>query len=272
MIGAILGDIIGSPYEFDRGCKSKEFPLFSRQSTYTDDTVMTLAVGLTFLDAPSSASDDWILRTLADHMRKFGKMYPNAGYGGRFRQWLLNPECKAYNSFGNGSAMRVSSVAWLYNDIDAVRHAARLSAIVTHNHPEGIKGAEATASAIFLARTGHSKTEIKEYIEREFWYDLNRTCDEIRPGYFHTETCMETVPEAITAFLEGNSFEDVIRTAVSLGGDCDTLTAIAGSIAEGFYGVPAELKEECYKRLPEPLFKVLKAFKEAIFPVTAKTQ
>ena len=161
---------------------------------------MTLAVGLTFLDAPSSASDDWILRTLADHMRKFGKMYPNAGYGGRFRQWLLNPECKAYNSFGNGSAMRVSSVAWLYNDIDAVRHAARLSAIVTHNHPERIKGAEATASAIFLARTGHSKTEIKEYIEREFWYDLNRTCDEIRPGYFHTETCMETVPEAITAF------------------------------------------------------------------------
>ena len=142
---------------------------------------------MTFLDAPSSASDDWILRTLADHMRKFGKMYPNAGYGGRFRQWLLNPECKAYNSFGNGSAMRVSSVAWLYNDIDAVRHAARLSAIVTHNHPEGIKGAEATDSAIFLARTGHSKTEIKEYIGREFCYELNRTCDEIRPGYFHTE-------------------------------------------------------------------------------------
>lgn len=153
-----------------------------------------------------------------------------------------------------------------------VGEAARLSAIVTHNHPEGIKDAEATASAIFLARTGHSKTEIKEYIEREFCYELNRTCDEIRPGYFHTETCMETVPEAITAFLEGNSFEDVIRTAVSLGGDCDTLTAIAGSIAEGFYGVPAELKEECYKRLPEPLFKVLKAFEEAIFPVTAKTQ
>lgn len=153
-----------------------------------------------------------------------------------------------------------------------VGEAARLSAIVTHNHPEGIKGAEATASAIFLARTGHSKTEIKEYIEREFCYELNRTCDEIRPGYFHTETCMETVPEAITAFLEGNSFEDVIRTAVSLGGDCDTLTAIAGSIAEGFYGVPAELKEECYKRLPEPLFKVLKAFEEAVFPVTAKTQ
>lgn len=262
MIGAILGDIIGSPYEFDRGTKSKDFPLFSTKSTYTDDTVMTLAVGLTFLDAQPSASDDWILRILANRMRQFGKMYPNAGYGGMFRRWLRNPEHQAYNSFGNGSAMRVSSVAWLYNDIDAVRHAAKLSAEVTHNHPEGIKGAEATASAIFMARTGHSKGEIKEYIVREFGYALNRTCDEIRPGYFHTETCMETVPEAITAFLEGDNFEDVIRTAVSLGGDCDTLTAIAGSIAEGFYGVPEYLKEECHKRLPEPLNKVLVAFEQ----------
>ncbi len=262
MIGAILGDIIGSPYEFDRGNKSKDFPLFSPKSTYTDDTVMTLAVGLTFLDAQPSASDDWILRILANRMRQFGEMYPHAGYGGMFRRWLRDPKCKAYNSFGNGSAMRVSSVAWLYNDIDAVRYAARLSAEVTHNHPEGIKGAEATASAIFLARTGHSKAEIKEYIVRVFGYDLSRTCDEIRPGYFHVETCMETVPEAITAFLEGENFEDVIRTAVSLGGDCDTLTAIAGSIAEGFYGVPEHLKEECHKRLPEPLNKVLVAFEQ----------
>lgn len=262
MMGAILGDMIGSPYEFDRGNKTKEFPLFSKHSTYTDDTVMTLAVGMTFLDAQPSASDDWILRILANRMRQFGEMYPHAGYGGMFRRWLRNPECGAYNSFGNGSAMRVSAVAWLYDDIDAVRHAARLSAEVTHNHPEGIKGAEATASAIFLARTGHSKKEIKNFIEREFSYDLNRTCDEIRPHYFHTETCMETVPEAMIAFLEGESFEDVIRTAVSLGGDCDTLTAIAGSIAEGFYGVPSELKEECHKRLPEPLNKVLVAFEE----------
>lgn len=264
MIGAILGDMIGSPYEFDRGNKSKEFPLFSGESTYTDDTVMTLAVGMAFLDAQPGAPDEWILRNLADRMRRFGKMYPNAGYGGMFRQWLRHPECQAYHSFGNGSAMRVSATAWLYNDIDAVRHAARLSAEVTHNHPEGIKGAEATASAIFLARSGHSKTEIKNYIESEFGYELNRTCDEIRPGYFHTETCMETVPEAITAFLEGDSFEDVIRTAVSLGGDCDTLTAIAGSIAEGFYGVPAELKEECYTRLPEPLLEVLRKFETYI--------
>ncbi len=262
MIGAILGDIIGSPYEFDRGNKSKDFPLFLGESAYTDDTVMTLAVGRAFLDVQSGALDDLILRILAERMRRFGKMYPNAGYGGMFRQWLRNPDCGAYHSFGNGSAMRVSSVAWLYDDMDAVRHAAKLSAEVTHNHPEGIKGAEATASAVYLARTGHSKTEIKEYIEQEFGYELNRTCDEIRPNYYHTETCMETVPEAITAFLEGDSFEDVIRTAVSLGGDCDTLTAIAGSIAEGFYGVPAELKEECYRRLPEPLLKVLKEFEE----------
>ena len=220
MIGAILGDIIGSPYEFDRGCKSKEFPLFSRQSTYTDDTVMTLAVGLTFLDAPSSASDDWILRTLADHMRKFGKMYPNAGYGGRFRQWLLNPECKAYNSFGNGSAMRVSSVAWLYNDIDAVRHAARLSAIVTHNHPEGIKGSEATTVAVYLARTGSSLEEIRNYIVKHY-YPIDFTLDEIRDHYCFNETCQDTVPQALEAFFESNGFEDAIRNAISIGGDSD---------------------------------------------------
>lgn len=260
MIGAILGDIIGSPFEFDRGNKCKEFPLFSEESAYTDDTVMTLAVGKTFIEAQFNISDEGILKMLANNMRQFGRMYPDAGYGGMFLQWLRDPECEAYNSFGNGSAMRVSSVAWLYNDIDYVRHAAKLSSEVTHNHPEGIKGAEATASAIFLARTGHSKEEIKEYIIQEFGYDLSRTCDEIRPYYYHTETCMETVPEAITAFLEGESFEDVIRTAVSLGGDCDTLTAISGSIAEGYYGVPKELREECYKRLPEPLLKVLKDF------------
>lgn len=260
MIGAILGDIIGSPYEFDRGSKSKEFPLFSKYSTFTDDTVMTIAVCRAFLDVKPDASDDLILKSVEENLRKFGKMYPNAGYGGMFSRWLRNPDMKAYNSYGNGSAMRVSSVAWLFDNIEDVRNAARLSALVTHNHIEGIKGAEATASAIFLARTGHSKAEIKEYIEREFAYKLNRTCDEIRPNYRHTETCMETVPEAITAFLEGESFEDVIRTAVSLGGDCDTLTAIAGSIAEGFYGVPDELKEECRKRLPEPLLAVLNEF------------
>ncbi len=264
MIGAILGDIIGSPYEFDCGKKVKEFPLFIPSSIFTDDTVMTLAVGAAFLDARNCTDDEEVLSLLASRIREFGKMYPYAGYGVMFRNWLCNPEMGPYNSLGNGSAMRVSAVAWLYHDLESVRHAARLSALVTHNHPEGIKGAEATASAIFLARTGHSKAEIKAYVEREFDYALNRTCDEIRPAYRHVETCMETVPEAITAFLEGESFEDVIRTAVSLGGDCDTLTAIAGSIAEGFYGVPEDLRDECYKRLDEPLRKVLKEFEKIL--------
>lgn len=262
MIGAILGDIIGSPYEFDRGNKNKDFPLFSKQSTFTDDTVMTIAVAKAFMDIKQDADDEWIIENLAKRMRGYGHLFPNAGYGGMFYRWLNNPSCKAYNSFGNGSAMRASSVAWLYNDIESVRHAAILSAMVTHNHPEGIKGAEATASAIFLARTGHSKKEIKKYIEGEFHYDLSRTCDEIRPTYYHIETCMQTVPEAITAFLEGNSFEDVIRTAVSLGGDSDTLTAIAGSIAEGYYDVPEELKNECYNRLPDSLLQIVNKFEE----------
>ena len=257
MYGAILGDIIGSPFEFDRGSKTKDFPLFSQKSTFTDDTVMTIAVAEAFLGIEFPAGDATIRRRLIASMQKYGKIYPHAGYGGMFRRWLRSPDPQPYGSYGNGSAMRVSAVAWLFNDLETVRRMARLSAEVTHNHPEGIKGAEATAAAIFLARTSHTKAEIKAYIEHEFHYDLSRTCDEIRPSYCHVESCQETVPEAIIAFLEGESFEDVIRTAVSLGGDCDTLTAIAGSIAEGFYGVPDWLKAECLRRLPEEFHKLL---------------
>lgn len=260
MYGAILGDIIGSPYEFDRGNKTKNFPLFSERSTFTDDTVMTLAVAWVFLDAQPNAEESWIRHRLIREMQRFGKAYPHAGYGGMFRRWLLQKEPQPYNSWGNGAAMRVSSVGWLYRDLETVRRMARLSAEVSHNHPEGIKGAEATAAAIFLARTGSTKAEIKAYIEDTFGYDLGRTCDEIRPGYQHVESSQETVPEAITAFLEGEAFEDVIRTAVSLGGDCDTLTCIAGSIAEAFYGVPKELKQECRKRLPAELNAILDQF------------
>ena len=260
MYGAILGDMIGSPYEFDRGHKRKDFPLFSKFSAFTDDTVMTLAVAEAFLKAGSDAEIEWIKTCLVESMHRYGKMYPNAGYGGRFAMWLFLGGNEPYNSWGNGSAMRVSSVAWLFDDLSVVRLMARLSAEVTHNHPEGIKGAEATASAIFLARTGSTKAEIKAYIEENFGYDLSRTCDEIRPDYHHVESCQETVPEAITAFLEGESFEDVIRTAVSLGGDCDTLTCIAGGIAEGFYGVPEDLKQACKNRLPEELRAVLERF------------
>lgn len=264
MIGAILGDIIGSPYEFDTGNKSKDFPLFVDRSTYTDDSVMTIAIAEAFLGLPPGSPDEVIRQRVIAAMQAYGRRHPYAGYGGNFARWLMADDPEPYNSWGNGSAMRVSPVAWLQDDIASVRRAARLSADVSHNHPEGIKGAESTASAIFLARTGHSKEDIRAYIEKEFHYDLSRSCDEIRPTYCHKPSCMETVPEAITAFLEGTSFEDVIRTAVSLGGDCDTLTAIAGSIAEGFYGVPDHLKAECYKRLPDDLLAVLRRFEKAV--------
>lgn len=264
MHGAILGDIIGSPYEFDRGNKTKDFPLFSRNSKITDDSVMTLAVADAFLSLPPQAADGDIRRRFIQSMQTYGRKYPYAGYGGMFRRWLKAPNPQPYGSYGNGSAMRVSSAGWLFDNLETVRHMARLSAEVTHNHPEGIKGAEATASAIYLARTGSTKAEIKAYIEENFHYDLSRSCDEIRPTYRHVESCQETVPEAITAFLEGRSFEDVIRTAVSLGGDCDTLTCIAGSMAEGFYGVPEELKQQCRQRLPEDLRKVLRRFEEKL--------
>ena len=267
MYGAILGDIIGSPYEFDRGDKTKDFPLFSKRSAFTDDTVMVLAVADAFLDTPTDAEDFWIRNRLVSAMLKYGNMFPDAGYGTMFRRWLACWDPQPYNSFGNGSAMRVAAVAWLYQDLETVRKMAKLSAEVTHNHPEGIKGAEATASAIFLARTGKTKAEIKAYVEETFGYDLSRTCDQIRPNYYHVESCQETVPEAITAFLEGESFEDVIRTAVSLGGDCDTLTCIAGAIAEGYYGVPEELKQECRNRLPENLNEILKQFDEGVMGI-----
>ncbi len=258
MYGAILGDIIGSPYEFDRGSKTKVFPLFAEGSQFTDDTVMTLAVAEALMEARDD--EEALRQTLIRSMQKWGRRYPDAGYGARFCGWLESSDPQPYHSWGNGSAMRVSPAAWLGQDLAAVRRLARRTAEVTHDHPEGIKGAEATAAAIFLGRTGHSKAEIKAYIEAEFGYDLSRTCDEIRPTYHHVESCQETVPEAITAFLEGDSFEDVIRTAVSLGGDCDTLTCIAGSMAEGFYGVPEELKQACRERLPEDLKAVLTRF------------
>lgn len=261
MYGAILGDIIGSPYEFDAyNYKAKDFPLFSEDSSFTDDSVMTLAVAEAFMQAGLDADGETITKSLFRVMPEVGQRYPCCGYGGKFVMWIALDAREPYNSYGNGSAMRVSSVAWLYDTLEAVRHAAVLSASVSHNHPEGIKGAEAVAAAIFLARTGSSKEQIKEYVVREFGYDLSRTCDEIRPNYRMNETCQGSVPEAITAFLDGESFEDVIRTAVSLGGDSDTIACMAGAIAEGFYGVPEELKEECRNRLTPDLREILDKF------------
>ena len=267
MYGALLGDMIGAPYEFDRGDKTKEFPLFSADSTYTDDSVMTVAVAEALLDARDQGVENdeaAVKKLLVDSMRRWGRKYPYAGYGTRFSSWLEEDDMGPYGSYGNGSAMRVSPAGWLYDDLDTTRRIAAWTAGVTHNHPEGIKGAEATASAIFMARNNADKNEIRDYIIREFGYDLSRTCDEIRPGYHHVESCQKTVPEAVTAFLEGNDFEDVIRTAVSLGGDCDTLTCIAGSIAEAFYGVPIGLMAECQSRVEEDMRAVLERFDEAV--------
>lgn len=190
---------------------------------------------------------------VASNMQDWGKRYPHAGYGGSFRHWLKENNPKPYGSYGNGSAMRVSAVGWLYDSMERTREVARATANVTHNHPEGIKGAESTASAIYMARNGSSKEEIKTYIEREFHYDLSRTLDNIRTYYHHVESCQETVPEAIIAFLESKDFEDAIRNAVSLGGDTDTLGAITGSIAEAFYGIPAVLIAECKSRIDKGL-------------------
>lgn len=251
MIGAFLGDMIGAPYEFDRGEKTKEFPLFSEMSHFTDDSVMTLAVADALLQAGPDADGDTVRKMVTDSMRRWGAKYPDAGYGGGFYRWLFSRDPKPYGSYGNGSAMRVSPAGWLYETIERTREAARWTAEVTHNHPEGIKGAEATASAIFLGRNEISKEKIRDYIVQEFGYDLSRTCEEIRRNNRHDESCQKTVPEAMTAFFEGNDFEDVIRNAVSFGGDTDTLACIAGSIAEAFYGVPDDLELECRKRLPE---------------------
>lgn len=260
MYGAILGDIIGSPFEFDRGDKTKYFKLFSRRSHFTDDSVMTLAVCEALLKVGQDATVKKIEDAVITSMQSWGRRYPHEGYGGYFRLWLTARHPNPYNSFGNGSAMRVSAAGWLYDSLEKTRVVAKATANVTHNHPEGIKGAEATASAIFMARNGSSKEEIKKYIENEFHYDLNRTLDEIRPSFHMDETCQKTVPEAIIAFLEARDFEDAIRNAVSLGGDTDTLGAITGSIAEAYFGISETLISECRNRINKDMRDVVDTF------------
>ena len=255
-----MGDMVGAPFEFDRGPKSKNFRMFSNGTHFTDDTVMTIAVAEALLAAGQDADEETVRQYLIGAMKSWGAAYPYAGYGSRFYQWLFTDMEEPYGSYGNGSAMRVSSAGWLYDSLEETRKFARLSAAVTHNHPEGIKGAEATAAVIYLARMGHTKEDIRRYVETEFNYDLSRNCDEIRPYYHHVESCQETVPEAITAFLEGQDFEDVIRTAVSLGGDCDTLTCIAGGMAEAFYGMPEEFVQKTRDRLSDEMLEVVDSF------------
>lgn len=240
MIGAIIGDIVGSPYESDlTNIKTKDFELFSSGSHFTDDSIMTIAVakGLIKCLESNRCSKQDIESFVEKEMVEYGKLYPRAGYGNVFREWILNDNRKPYNSYANGSAMRTSSIAWLFNDIDDVNRVAEIVASITHNHPEGIKGAQTISSAIYLARTNNSKEQIKEYIELNFGYDLNFTLNSIRSWYYKDLSCEGSVPEAIVSFLESTSFEDCIRNAVSIGGDSDTIACMAGSIAEAYYGL-----------------------------------
>jgi ADP-ribosylglycohydrolase len=250
LLGALAGDIIGSVYEYG-GNKEYAFPLFRLDSRPTDDSVMTVAVA----DAIMHGGN------FGDCILQYGRAYPGSGYGGSFQRWLRSGDLQPYNSYGNGSAMRVSPVGWAYDTPEDVLEQAEHSAAVTHNHPEGIKGAQAVALAIFLARGGNSKENIKHEVVSRFVYGLDRTLKEIRPKYRFNETCQGTIPEAITAFLESEDFEDAIRKAISLGGDADTLAAITGSIAEAYYGeVPASIAAEVQTRTPAALWAVVERF------------
>jgi len=250
MLGAIAGDVIGSVYEWDR-IKSCDFPLFDARCAFTDDSVLTVATAHVILNgAPYDRA-----------YLEFGRRYPRAGYGARFARWLQSDTPRPYNSYGNGSAMRVSPVGFAYDDAETVLREARRSAEVTHDHPEGVKGAQATALAVFRARTGASKDDIRDEIQRRFAYDLERTVAGIRPAYQFDESCQRTVPEAIIAFLESSSVEDAIRLAVSLGGDSDTLAAITGGIAQAYYGgVPGEIAGPVLERLTPDLLDVVQEF------------
>lgn len=266
MYGAIIGDIIGSRFEFDRGRKTKKFELFTGECDFTDDTIMTAAVAEALMDAGPDADEKTIKGAVIRSMKKWGQKYPNAGYGARFISWVLTDDPKPYGSYGNGSGMRVSSAGWLYDSIERTREVARWTAEVSHNHPEGVKGAESVAAAIYMARNGSSKDEIKAYIENEFGYDLSRTLEEIRPTYHHVEDCMHTMPEAFTCFLESESYEDCIRNVMFIGGDTDTLGAIAGAVAEAFWGLPIGIIIQAKDFIPDDVEKVVERFNGIVHP------
>lgn len=252
LLGALAGDVIGSVYEYSEQ-KNPDFPLFSQSSRVTDDSILTLAVADAIING----------RSYQEYIHKYAQHFPESDFGGRFRVWMQSKDPQPYNSFGNGAAMRVSPIGWAFTTAEKVLQEAEASAGVTHNHPEGIKGAQAVALAVFRARSGSMKEDIRNEITERFGYDLSFCLDEIRPTYHFDETCQRTVPPAIIAFLESTDFEDAIRKAVSLGGDADTLAAITGSIAEGFYGgVPAEMMMEIRKRVPTELWNVVERFSQ----------
>ncbi len=256
MLGAIIGDIVGSRFEFQE-FKSKDFELFHPKCEYTDDSICTLATARWLMSDREYRSGRY-----AGILQEFCRQYnnPMGGYGGSFVRWISSDTPKPYGSYGNGSAMRVSPVGWYFDSLEETMVVAKRSAEVTHNHPEGIKGAQAVAVAIYLARTGKTKDDIKQEVTSRFGYDLTQTCDEIRPTYHFNETCQGTVPQAITAFLDSTDFEDAIRLAISLGGDSDTLTCITGSIAEAYYGIPEVHQVKALEYLPEELVEIYSAF------------
>jgi ADP-ribosylglycohydrolase len=252
MLGAIAGDVIGSVYERQNIERADFDPLFDPLAHPTDDTVLTCAVA------------EWLLRgagdDLVDRLKIWFRLFPQAGYGGTFVKWAASSSRSPYNSWGNGSAMRASPVGWAFDSMDETLLHARRSAEVTHDHPEGIKGAEATAAAVFLARTGTPKPEIRAFIEGRFGYDLGRSLADIRPTYRFDVSCQGSVPEAITAFLESTNFEDTVRNAISLGGDSDTIACIAGGIAHAAYGVPADVRAGAEVRLAPEMRAILSEF------------
>lgn len=250
MLGAVVGDIIGSTYEF-RNTKSVEFALFPEGTGFTDDTVMTLAVAKWLMDDELHTPDG-----LVRCMQELGRRHENAGYGGNFEEWLWQDNPQPYNSWGNGAGMRVSPVGLYAKTLDEALALAALTASVSHNHPEGVKGAQAIAASVFLCKQGKSKQEIKAYVETKFGYDLNRTIDEIRPHYYFDVSCQGSVPEAIIAFLEGCSFEEVIRLAISIGGDSDTIGCMAGAIAACMYPIPDVMASQCYEYLTPDLREI----------------
>lgn len=251
MLGAIAGDIIGSVYEF-YPTKNKDFPLFSKNSRFTDDTVLSVAIADAIL-----TQSEYVLK-----IKEYARKYPHAGYGGNFKKWANSDSLEGYNSWGNGSAMRVSAVGFAFNDLNIVLTEALKTASVTHNHPEGIKGAQATATAIVLARKGKTKAEIKSYLENTFNYNLGQTLAEIRPYYRFDVSCQGSVPQAIICFLEAENYEDAVRNAVSLGGDSDTQACIAGGIAEAFYsGIPENIVSNALNYLSADLKEVVENFR-----------
>lgn len=264
MLGSIIGDIVGSRFEWNNNL-SKEFDFLTYKCFFTDDTVMSLAIAKSIIEARGDCS---ILPSLSiQNMQELGKHYPDAGYGGMFRQWLASSNPEPYNSFGNGAAMRVSACGFAGQNLDEVIAMSKKVTEVTHNHPEGIKGAEATAVAVFLAKTGASILEIRDYINSHY-YPMNFTLNGIRDTYMFNETCQETVPQAIMAFLESDSFEDAIRNAISIGGDSDTLAAITGGIAEAYYGIPSEIRKHALTFLDDRLLNILNEF-ESCFGFTS---